>query len=187
MLFQYLASCWDPCSSAVSRSGCSRSREAEHMESRPGTPARKAWKKALGRIKGLETLSAMFSTVPNTLVCELHIEGTEISWWRALVCIKLKCITRSDYDVLMLGECMLIAHAFTREGNKAIQQVHQPRALHQCWFLSQELVFARFKVWCSLNSSCGLFKEFEVGDQWPFLPVSSPKKSWMHSVKLLNL
>lgn len=47
--------------------------------------------------KPIGTLSSAFNTVPNSLDCELHREGIEIWWWRALVSIKLKCLTRSDY------------------------------------------------------------------------------------------
>lgn len=45
-------------------------------------------------------------------------------WWRALVSIKLKCVTRSDYAVWMLWVYpRLTAQAFSRGGNKEMQQL----------------------------------------------------------------
>lgn len=128
----------------------------------------------------------MFNTLSHGLVW-VTCRGNWNGWWRALVSVKLKCVTRSDYVVLMLGVYpRLTAQAFSRVGNKEMQQ------LFSLWLSIgvgssvrtglcpvQDVLLSDLLLWL-------VEWELKVWDQQALLPLFSPK-SWMSRVKFLNL
>lgn len=150
-----LAWWWDPCSSQNPRLADSTS-ESSVWGGQFGGPQERMniWEE----LKDLCCVQHSATWLSLWVACR----GNWNLWWRALVSVKLKRVTRSDYLVLMLWVYpRLTAQAFSREGDKEMQQLV---ALHQCQFFSQELDFAQYKMCCCLTSSCGLWNESSKWD-----------------------
>lgn len=95
-------------------------------------------------------------------------------WWRALVSVKLKRVTRSDYLVLMLWVYpRLTAQAFSREGDKrnaaacgspSVSVLQSGTGLCPV----QDVLLSDLLLWL-------VEWELKVGHQRVLLPLSSPK------------
>lgn len=104
-----LAWWWDPCSSQNPGLAVSTS-ESSMWGGQFGGPQ--------GRIKIWEELKDLCCVQHSATWLSLWVacRGNWNWWWRALVSVKLKCVTRSDYIVLMLWVYpRLTAQAFSRE------------------------------------------------------------------------
>lgn len=99
--------------------------------------------------------------------------------WKAPVSIKLKCITRSDYCVLMLDECMI-----------DLQPILLPRevmALNQHWILPKNLALPDLRYTAVWASPLGWYKGISKCEFSGHFYLCCPQRIWMSSVKLLSL